>query len=67
MMNSISLLRVVKDGEPDKHYANGRRITRARYNEIFDTAERKDSFQTIQKESGWYHYAEARMSLPHAS
>lgn len=45
-----------------RYYANGRRVTRERYHDIFDASNRRGRIscsQTIQKNGQWYFYVEA--------
>lgn len=51
----------VTDGYGDhKYYADGRRITKDRYHDLWNAAARIDSVRTVRRNSAWYHYSSAR-------
>lgn len=45
-----------------RYYADGRRITQAKYHDLFDASNRKGKIscsQTVRKNGQWYFYVQA--------
>lgn len=57
---SGTLLHVTTGYGDHKLYLNGRRITKARYEDLWDRAEHRDSLTTTRKKGAWYFYTEIR-------
>ena len=58
---TINLLRTARQGRPDIHYADGRRVSKSRYDEIRDSANRLDCLTTTRQGDTWHHRSCARM------
>jgi len=61
-MSDIRLLRVTTSGHAARYYSGGRRITAARYQDIWTAANRLDCLHTVQRNGRWFHYSQARMA-----
>ena len=57
---SVRLLHTTDGYGTHKYYADGRRVTKARYNEIWERAGRVDTLSTQRRNGQWYFYAHAR-------
>ena len=60
MLKAINLLRTVREGRPTLYYADGRRVTQERYDDITRSAARLESMSTTRRGDAWQHRATAR-------
>lgn len=64
---SVRLLHVTAGYGTHKYYADGIRITKRRYDEIWADAARMDCLSTERRNGQWYFYAYARPALAAAA
>lgn len=61
-MKTYQLLKICPATKPTVYKVNGRRVSRERYNEVNDSAIRRDTYLTVRVRGVFHHYHNAYLT-----